>query len=266
MQEHSDENTDDLPQFEDSVFEEYHTRERTKAKKKQVDRKQLEPRWGERVPLEGGKAQLVKAQEEDPTLHECRQKGRNNENAFSYKNGVLTRTWRMGKRAEVEEVVLPRKYRETTLRMAHGSPFAGHFGRTNTAQRILKNFFWPGMNRDVADMCKQCHVCQTTARRRQPKYPLVPLPILTEPFSRIAMDVIGPLPTTDEGHRFVLTVMDYGTRYPEAFPLVTTTSQDVSEALTELFSRTGIPKEVLTDRGSNFCSEHMEKFFSLFGI
>lgn len=72
------------------------------------------------------------------------------------------------------------------------------------------------------------------------------------------MDMIGPLPPTDEGHKYILTVCDYGTRYPEAFPLKSTTSRDVAEALVEMFSRTGIPDEILTDRGSNFTSELMK--------
>lgn len=80
------------------------------------------------------------------------------------------------------------------------------------------------------------------------------------------MDMVGPLPLTEEGHRYVLTVCNYGTRYPEAFPLRSTTSQDVAEALVEMFARTGIPDEILTDRGSNFCGELMEQFFHLLGI
>lgn len=80
------------------------------------------------------------------------------------------------------------------------------------------------------------------------------MPIIRTPFSRIAMDMVGPLPPTDEGYRYILTICDYGTRYPEAFPLKTTTSVDVAEALLEMFARTGIPDEILTDRGSNFTS------------
>ena len=59
---------------------------------------------------------------------------------------------------------------------------------------------------------------------------------------------------------------DYGTRYPDAFPLKSTTSRDVVEALIEMFSRTGIPDEILTDRGSNFNNELMNEFYLLLGI
>ena len=83
------------------------------------------------------------------------------------------------------------------------------------------------------------------------KVPMVSLPVMSVPFARIAMDMVGPLPQTDEGHKFVLTVCDYGMKFPEAFPMKTTTSKEVAEALVELFSRVGLPEEILSDRGTN---------------
>lgn len=104
------------------------------------------------------------------------------------------------------------------------------------------------------------------AKRADKKYPLVPLPVVTTPFHRIAMDMIRLLPPTKEGYQYILTVVDNGTRYPEAFPLKSTTSQDIAEGLVDMFARTGIPQEILTDRGSNFCGELMEEFLKIFGI
>lgn len=112
---------------------------------------------------------------------------------------------------EVEQLVLPQQYRETALRMAHFSPFAGHFGRKRTTDRVMRTFFWPNMRRDVKEMCQQCGVCQKTAVQRTPRHPLVPLPVFELPFARIAIDMVGPLPVTSEGHRFLLTVCDYHT-------------------------------------------------------
>lgn len=80
------------------------------------------------------------------------------------------------------------------------------------------------------------------------------------------MDMVGPLPVTPEGFKYILTVCDYGTRYPEAFPMKGTTSKDVVTALMELFSRMGIPEEILTDRGSNFVSELTLELYTMLGI
>ena len=166
----------------------------------------------------------------------------------------------------VHQIVLPEEYRETALRMTHLAPWAGHFGRTKTVNRLLRRFFWPGIRKEVAELCKRCQTCQHTAKGIVPKAPLIPLPVFSQPFSRLAMDMVGPLLQTEEGHRYILTVCDYGTRYPEAFPLKATTSKDVAEALVEMFSRVGLPDEILSDRGFNFCSELMEEFLQMFGV
>jgi hypothetical protein len=51
------------------------------------------------------------------------------------------------------------------------------------------------------------------------KVPMVKTPIIREPFSKIAIDIVGPLSRTKKGNKYILTVIDKGTRYPEAFPL-----------------------------------------------
>ena len=54
--------------------------------------------------------------------------------------------------------------------------------------------------------------------------------------------------------------------FPEAFPMKTTMSKEVAEALVELFSRVGLPEEILSDRGTNFTSSLMQEFYNIFGI
>ena len=115
-------------------------------------------------------------------------------------------------------------------------------------------------------MCKRCQTCQKTARGSLWKAKLVPLPVIEVPFTRIAIDMVGPSPRTEEGHQFILTIVDYGLRFPDAIPLKTTTSQDVAEALLEYFSRVGLAEEILTDRGSNFTSDLMEKLYQMLRI
>lgn len=223
--------------------------------------------WEIAVPLVGGKEQILKAQHCDPSLNVLRRNVEESSSQFFYKEGILKRKWMPPHQAEeVEQMVLPQPYRETALRMAHMSTLAGHFGKTKTTLKLMMRFFWPGIRKDVIQMCRACPTCQKTAKRRTPRYPLVPLPILSRPFSRIAMDLVGPLVVSEEGHRYILTVVDYSTRYPEAFPLKETTSTDIARALMEMFSRVGIPEEIITDRGSNLGSCLIEEFYRLFGI
>ncbi len=94
----------------------------------------------------------------------------------------------------------------------------------------------------------------------------MPLPTITEPFRILAMDIVGPLRKTKRGHKFILTVMDFATRYPEAIPLRRTDAATVAEALCGVFTRLGIPEEILSDQGSNFMSELLRKVLELLQI
>lgn len=82
----------------------------------------------------------------------------------------------------MDQLVLPRPYRETVLSMAHQIPLGGHIGRKRTTERIKKRFLWPGLRADVAEPCLRC---QKTAKGNIRKVPLVPLPVMRLPFCRI---------------------------------------------------------------------------------
>ena len=69
------------------------------------------------------------------------------------------------------------------------------------------------------------------------------------------MDVVDPLPHNRSGNWFILEMCDYGTRYPEAIPLISVDAEHVAEELVKLFKRVGVPAEILTDQGSNFMSQ-----------
>ena len=79
------------------------------------------------------------------------------------------------------------------------------------------------------------------------------LPVIAEPFLRIAIDIVGPLPVCrDTGSRFILTIVDHCTHFPEAVPLVTHEAIDVAKALVSVFSHFGFAREILSDCGSEF--------------
>ncbi|KAL5517640.1 hypothetical protein EMCRGX_G003226, partial [Ephydatia muelleri] len=161
-----------------------------------------------------------------------------------------------------KQLVLPKKCREAVLKMAHEIPMAGHLGRCRTTKRLLQRFYWPNIYQDVANLCRNCARCQKAHNRRAQPVPLVPLPIMSEPFSRIAMDIVGPLPRSSKGHKYILVICDYATRYPEAVPLRTCDAEAVAEELGKLFSRVGIPREILTDQGTNFTSQLLVERFN----
>ena len=162
-----------------------------------------------------------------------------------------------------EQVVVPTSCRQDIIKIAHEIPMAGHLGRNKTAKRILAHFDWPTLFRDVREFCRSSDRCQKAGGRKCGKVPLIPLPIMSVPFQRIPMDIVGPLPKSNKGNRYILVICDYATRYPEAIPLRSIEAETIAEELVVLFSRVGIPNEILTDQGSNFTSKLLQELYRL---
>lgn len=100
-----------------------------------------------------------------------------------------------------------------------------------------------------------------------PKVPLEKMPLIDMPFKRVAIDLIGPIsPPSKEGHRYILTLVDDATRYPEAVPLKNIDTETVAEALVDIFSRLGIPEDILSDLGTQFVSDCMKEVARLLSI
>ncbi|KAL1256534.1 hypothetical protein QQF64_012079 [Cirrhinus molitorella] len=94
----------------------------------------------------------------------------------------------------------------------------------------------------------------------------IPLPIIEVPFKRIGMDLVGPLPKSARGHKHILVIVDYATRYPEAIPLRKATSKAIAQELFLLASQVSIPAEILTDQGTPFMSRLMADLFRLLRV
>jgi transposase InsO family protein len=80
------------------------------------------------------------------------------------------------------------------------------------------------------------------------------------PFERIAIDVAGPFPRSDQGNRYLLIAMDYFTKWQEVYAIPNQEASTVSEALvTNFFCRFGIPRELHSDQGRNFESHLLQE-------
>ena len=252
------------------------TRSQSKAKKKPFKPLITAPAAEEIVTAE----LLKQKQNSDPTLSKPREMATTGE-MINGKNGSTTRyyvdkgiLYREFISPKVEygnrfrQVVVPIEYRRHVLQIAHESILGGHQGATKTGDKIRENFHWPGIGADIRRYVQSCDICQrTTPKGRVTKIPLGDMPIIDTPFERVAVDLVGPIkPATERGHRYILVLVDYATRYPEAIPLKSIEAEVVAEALLEMYSRLGIPKQVLTDRGSQFMSGVMQEVSRLMSI
>lgn len=242
-----------------------------KPKKKPVtalEKGALPKLCSEVLQLPATRKDFIEAQQSDVTIAKCLSsvlsqdsaKGKNV--AYFLDDGVLMRKWTDPAAEGMDwgacyQVVVPLKFRQQVLSLAHDHPWSGHLGVTKTYHKILKHFFWPALKTDVTRYCRSCHTCQVTGKPNQviPPAPLHPVLAMGEPFKTVLMDCVGPLPKSKSGNQFLLTIMCTATRFPEAIPLRTITAKAIIKAMTKFFTTFGLPKIVQTDQGTNFKSK-----------
>ncbi|XP_076397886.1 uncharacterized protein LOC143266138 [Megachile rotundata] len=142
----------------------------------------------------------------------------------------------------------------------HASAFAGHKGINKTYRRIREKYYWPTLKSNVRDLVNSCVSCQkkklTRVKTRQP------MTITDTPgqvFDKISLDLVGPLPCTEAGNKYILTIQDLLSKYSLAIPLQDASATETADAFINHFvSRFGTPKAMLTDQGANFISSLMK--------
>ena len=237
-----------------------------KRKQRQSHVTRMEEAADQNRPESISRDQLIKLQREDPTLALVRRQADQTINGYTWKNDVLVKLKDLDDPESDFVFVLPQLCRLEVLKMAHSSPTAGHFGRKRTLERLRQRFHWPGIREAVTQVCNSCPVCQKASPPTHHQAPLQPLPVMDVPFRRVAMDIFGPLKRTKQGNRYILVLMDYATKWPEAYPMKAVDSESVARTLIDIFARLGVPDELLTDNGSNFTSRLMKRFYDLTGI
>ena len=90
---------------------------------------------------------------------------------------------------------------------------------------------------------------------------------LKRPFQNVAIDIVGPLPVTENGNKYLLTFQDIFTKYPEAIALPDQTVATIAKKfVTHIICRHGCPENITTDQGSNFTSELFSEVCKLLKI
>ena len=141
-----------------------------------------------------------------------------------------------------------------------------HPGTRATLRMVSSRFVWKGLSRDCRLWARQCVACQTSKVVRHASAPLSSMPVPTVPFSSIHIDLVGPLPLSG-GCKYLFTVIDRNTRWPEAFPVTqTSASALVAVLLSEWVPRYGVPAVITSDRGAQFTSTFWASFCQQLGI
>jgi len=165
------------------------------------------------------------------------------------------------------QVVIPESLLTSVLYHYHGAPMSGHRSYKRLLDMLLKKFWCKGLERTARRWCTACLVCAKRKPRR--RWGSTPPGILVSrhPWDLIAIDTVGPFPTSADGYRWILTIIDTFTRYPIAVPLRSLHADNIARALFDhVFSQHGCPRLMLSDNAATLCGEVVSSLCTLFGI
>uniref|UniRef100_A0A673CBI9 Gypsy retrotransposon integrase-like protein 1 n=1 Tax=Sphaeramia orbicularis TaxID=375764 RepID=A0A673CBI9_9TELE len=166
-----------------------------------------------------------------------------------------------------DRLFVPPHLRSQVIQWGHASKMACHPGVRRTLFVVKQRFWWPAMEKEVAEYVAACPVCAACkASNRAPMGELCPLPVPKRPWSDIALDFVTGLPPSN-GNTVVLTVVDRFSKMVHFIPLPKLPSaKETAEALlTHVFRLHGFPRDVVSDRGPQFIASFWKAFCSLVG-
>ena len=134
---------------------------------------------------------------------------------------------------DLVQIMLPKVLRPTVLRLCHYSLLAGHPGLNRMYYHIRRIYYWPHMAAEVAATVRYCAPCaRNRVKLRKHKNHLKLFPT-EELLQAISMDILGPLPRTGRGKRFLLFITDRFSKLTAVVPLRTTNAYSVAIAFCE---------------------------------
>ncbi|CAG2212114.1 unnamed protein product [Mytilus edulis] len=165
------------------------------------------------------------------------------------------------------QAIIPLSERKQVLHYCHDAKYSGHLGMRKTLEKIRQSYYWPGLQADVRAYVAGCDKC---AMRKTPtKKKRAPMAIVetSSPMERLATDILGELPETENGNRYILVVSDYYTKWTESFPMPNMEASTVVKIIVEeVIARFGVPSWIHSDQGRQYESRLFQEVCKVLDI
>lgn len=123
------------------------------------------------------------------------------------------------------------------------------------------------MDSQVQSAITSCLLCQSNDQTAHTNpAPLQPVPLPDGLWKKLGLDIVGPFDTATPACRYVITLTDYCSKWPELAFSPSATTDDVIQFLSSVFSRHGNPENIVTDNGTQFTSVMFTSFLQNRGI
>lgn len=157
--------------------------------------------------------------------------------------------------------VVPENERQQVLEENHDNPQAAHLGVEKTYARLIHQYFWPGIYRDVIEYIRNCKICQAIKVSQAKPVGYLGERILETPWCTVAADIMGPLPKSSSGYSYLLVMQDLFTKWIEIAPLRSANGNAIANQINKLvITRWGTPKVLHSDNGTEFKNKVIEEY------
>ena len=164
-------------------------------------------------------------------------------------------------------IVIPASLVPTVLASYHELPCTAHQGVGRTVEVVNRKYWWETLVTDVKEYIRQCDACAKRKTGHRINAPLVDQLEAREFLHIVSLDIVGPLPVTERGNRYLLTFVDHFKRLCKAIPISRQDTETVArEFVTKFITQFVVPKMLLTDRGANFTSALIQETCKLLKI
>lgn len=164
--------------------------------------------------------------------------------------------------------VISKAERPDILRKCHDDPCAGHPGVLKTFYRVSQKFYWPKMKSDITRYVRRCSICRKNKpEQSKPAGLMQPHQVANKPFEIITCDLIGPLPRSTRGYKFILVILDNFSKFMTAIPLRNSTASLVCKAIEDNWLLIyGQPRRIICDNGVQLRGNEFRGLMASYGI
>ena len=183
---------------------------------------------------------------------------------FIKEEGVLYRLWIEDGRT-FKCILVPQVLQDFMIILAHD--YSGHNGSRRTYNCLKRQYYWPGIRKQIFRHCKKCKEC-VLQNQGQPEKCFGHFDSPDLPMEFICMDLVGPIhPPSSRGNKYVLTVIDMLTGFTIAVPIKNKNAETICEAYRDnVYCTFGGSSRILTDNGSEFKNKEMQEVCDTLGL
>ena len=165
------------------------------------------------------------------------------------------------------KLVVPKELRRGICKECHDEPTAGHMGMFKTLGRVKEHYYWPRMRWDIKNYVRNCEVCRAHKVSQERPVGKMGERVVSSTWKVVSIDLVGPLPRTAKGNKYVLVACDTFSKWVTIVPLRNATAETVHKEMKEkIILAYGAPKAIIMDNGVQFKSKKVQDLLDGHGI